>query len=131
MFLASALGVGMFRSPLFALLGPILLFSATAEYLLPIRYRLTNRRACAAYGAARLEIEWEKVKRRDAGLGAVKLSPFAFANRLDNFRGVLLRFRAPGETGDRDSVMRIVEERFVGAIPADPHPAGSAEGAAT
>jgi hypothetical protein len=112
MGLASALGIWLFRSPLFAVLGPLLLLSATAEYLLPIRYRLTDRRACVAYGAARLEIGWDRVKRRDTGPSAVKLSPFTAPNRLDNFRGVVLRFGAPGEPGQREEVLQIVHDRI-------------------
>jgi hypothetical protein len=132
MALSSALGVWMFRSPLFALLGPVLLLSATAEYLLPIRYRLTDRRACASYGAARLEIAWDRLKRRDVGSESIKLSPFAAPNRLDNFRGVVLRFGNEGGPGSRESVMRIVEERMA-ACRAAPGPAVSAgaEGAAS
>lgn len=112
MLFSSALGIWLFRSPLFLLLGPLLLFSATAEYLLPIHYRLTNRRACASYGAARLEIAWDRVKRRATLPGAIKLSPFAVPNRLDNFRGVVLRFGGAGEAGQRDEVLRIIEEQI-------------------
>jgi hypothetical protein len=118
MLLSSAIGVWLFRSPLFLLLGPLLLFSATAEYLLPIRYRLTNRRVCAAYGMARLEIAWDRVKRRDIGAAAVKLSPFAVPNRLDNFRGVVLRF---DDYDQRHEVLRIIDERIAASrqVPAE------------
>jgi hypothetical protein len=132
MLLAFALGALMFRSLPIALLGPLLLFSATAEYLLPIRYRLTTLRATASYGAARLEIPWERVKRCDTSAGMVRLSPFAFPNRLDNFRGVGLRFGNPGEAGDRDSVTRVVEERLAAARSNAPQPAAvPASGAAS
>jgi len=126
MLLSSALGVWMFQSAIFALVGPLLLFSATAEYLLPIRYRLTDSRATAAYGAARLEIAWDRVKRRDLAAGQIRLSPFAFSNRLDNFRGVCLRFAAPGESGDRDSVIRVVDERIAFARPTESRSAAAA-----
>ncbi len=113
--LSSLLGVLIFRSALFALLGPLLLFSSTSEYLLPIRYRITSRRACAAYGAARLEIGWDRVKRVDYLPGSAKLSPFTTPNRLENFRGVLLRFAPDGEPGSREDVTRIVEARMLGS----------------
>jgi hypothetical protein len=110
MLLSSVLGLVTFRSAVFALLGPLLLLSAASEYLLPIRYRLTTLRACASYGAARLEIEWSKVKRVDKYTESAKLSPFAFPNRLDNFRGVILRFAPAGETGDRIDVLELISE---------------------
>jgi len=111
MAFAMLLGWGLFRSLLFSLVGAVMIFSATAEYLLPIRYRLTTHRACASYGAARLEIEWERVRRVDVGRMSVKLSPFLQANRLDAFRGVLLRFASEDEAANRAAVLRIVEER--------------------
>jgi hypothetical protein len=125
MLFSALLGVCLFRSPVFALLGPVLLLSATAEYLLPIHYRLTDRRACASYGAARLEISWDRVKRRDLGAAMTKLSPFAAPNRLDSFRGVALRFGRPGEPGDRDEVLRIVGERIATSRSASADPAGT------
>ena len=131
MLLSSALGVWLFRSPLFLFVGPLLLLSATAEYLLPIRYRLTDRRACAAYGLARLEISWDRVKRRDTGSTAVKLSPFAVPNRLDNFRGILLRFGKPGETGQRDDVLRTIDERIAASRPVPADSAAQPTGAAS
>lgn len=106
---AGLLGFALFHSFAFVLLGPLMVFSATAEYLLPVRYRLTERGAHAAYGAARLEIAWEMVRRVDRGQGALKLSPFNRPNRLDSFRGVLLRFAPDGEPGCRTDVLRLVE----------------------
>src|SRR5205823_1360020 len=105
--LAGALGGFLFHSLLFVLLGAALILGAAAEYLFPIRYRLTSKRACASYGLARLEIEWERVRRADWGADAVKLSPFKIPNRLDGLRGVILRFDQP----DRAAIMEMVREQ--------------------
>jgi hypothetical protein len=122
MTFAALAGLMLFRSPLFAVVGAAVIFLSTAEYLLPIRYRLTTLRACAACGVNRLEIRWESVRRLLGGRSAVKLSPLAADSRLEPFRGVLLRFAPEGEPGDRESVLRIIRERAVCAKESDLHP---------
>lgn len=121
MAFSAFLGWLQFHALIFVLVGPLMIFTATAEYLLPIRYRLTSRRACAAYGAARLEIEWDRIKRADLSLStsssvavsSIKLSPFAVPNRLDAFRGVVLRFAPDEEKGNREEVLQLLEEKGV------------------
>src|SRR5512145_2388846 len=53
--LSAALGFLLFFSPLLALIGPILLLTACAEFVFPIHYRLTTERAMVSYGLARLD----------------------------------------------------------------------------
>ncbi len=108
---AAVMGWWSFHSLLFVLLGPALVLTATAEFLFPAHYRLTARRAMAAYGAARLEIEWERVRRVLVSEECVRLSPFGRPNRLEAFRGVQLRF---GDAETRRSAMAIVRERARG-----------------
>lgn len=103
--LSGFLGWALFHSLLFAILGPAMVIAASAEFLLPIRYRLTNRRACAAYGAARLEIEWPQVRRVLVGETGVKLSPLVRAGRLDAFRGVVLRADSPMRRKEIESLI--------------------------
>jgi len=114
-FLASAIGFLFFFSFLFAALGALLVLTAAAEFLLPIRYRLTTERATVTYGIAHLDIHWAKVKRILEGPDAFRLSPFEKESRLDGIRGVTLRWLSPGEIADRDSVLRIVKERVADA----------------
>ena len=109
--LTAAMGWWSFQSPLFVLLGPVLVCTATAEFLFPAHYRLTARHAFAAYGAARLEIEWDRVNRVLISEECVRLSPFGRPNRLEAFRGVQLRF-CDAET--RRAAMAIVRERARG-----------------
>jgi hypothetical protein len=109
------MGYLIFRSPIYSLAGLFMVFSATSEYFLPTRYKLTTERAFASCGAGRFEIPWSGVNRLLEAPDAVKLSPLKAASRLDSFRGVLLRFGPEGGPGEREEVMRIVENRLAEA----------------
>ncbi len=116
---AAALGFILFRSALLAILGGVLVFSAAAEYLLPIRYRITSRRITASYGAARLEMDWKSVRRLLDGGNAIKLSPFKRASRLDGLRGIVIRFAPDGTPGDRAGVLALIHRQRKEAMEAN------------
>jgi hypothetical protein len=105
---AALVGAMAFRGWVGAVLGPALVGSAVAEFLLPIRYRLTEEAAYCSYGLARLAIPWSSVRRLLDGPDGVRLSPFRRASRLDAFRGVELRFGPPGSNAERDRILAIV-----------------------
>jgi len=92
MIAAFALGCMAFESWVGGALGAGLVSSAVAEFLLPIRYRLTTDAAHCSYGLARLMIPWQSVRRVIVGSSSLRLSPFAGPSRLDAFRGVELRW---------------------------------------
>lgn len=117
MILAALFGFLLFQSLFFAFIGALLIFSSTADYLLPIHYRLTSHRACAAYGLSRWEIAWKDVRRVKVAKQAVLLSPLESPGRLDAFRGVVLRFAEEGQNGERAEVLErirflVPEARF-------------------
>lgn len=124
---ASVLGWMTFGGWIGAVLGAVLVLSAVAEFLLPIRYRLTSQQATCSYGLARLGLPWSAVRRViDAG-DSVRLSPFRRPSRLDAFRGVLIRFGSHGSSGDREAVMAIVRQMVPrSASEADTPPGGEA-----
>lgn len=94
--LAVLLSYAAFRSLLFSLLASLALFGSLTDFFLPVRYRLTARGAEARHLWTFASIEWRQVKRRVMSNEGMKLSPFSRKNRLEPFRGVLLRF------GDQD-----------------------------
>jgi hypothetical protein len=108
---AGASGLLFFHSVLFGAVGAFLILASTAEFLFPIRYRLTTTRASCSFGLTRYEISWPEVRRLIATADGVKLSPLAIPSRLDAFRGVLLRFADDHSPGNRAGVMQIVEAR--------------------
>lgn len=94
----------VFPHPLALFLPVVALTSAMAEYLFPIRYRLTTRGAYASCGPLqRLHLSWNDVRRATRGAEGVYLSPFRLATRLDSFRGIRLRF-----AGNDDAVLEAV-----------------------
>jgi hypothetical protein len=110
LLLVASLGWFLFDSWMVAAAGFFMLLSASAEFLFPIRHRLTERGALVTYGAARLEIEWLAVKRILVGERGIKLSPLASPGRLDPFRGVLLRFDESNGIG-KERLLAIARER--------------------
>lgn len=99
----------LFHNLFFSFAAVLMILSAAAEYLFPCQYRLTDHAARCRYGANRFEIEWKKVKRVLLYRDGVRLSPLPSPSRLDNFRGVFLRFAQEGQPGDRESVLQAVK----------------------
>lgn len=98
----------MVRSAFVGIVGGFLILCASAEFLLPIHYRLTTRRAMSGYGLARLELEWGRVRRILRSDDSVRLSLFPADCRLDRLRGLRLRAE-DAETLDR--IVEIARER--------------------
>jgi hypothetical protein len=117
MLTAALLGFILFFSALLAGVGALLVLFASAEYLLPIRYRLTTERASVSYGLAQLEMRWSGVKRILEGPDAFRLSPFAKESRLDAMRGVTLRWIPDSAETNRDALYRIIKEQVAAHRP--------------
>lgn len=94
-----------FNNLLLALFAFGAVIGLTLELFVPARYQLTASEVQARVGWSVTALEWSRV-RRVIDLGdAVRLSPLAKASRLDEFRGVLLRFN-----GNRDEVFARINE---------------------
>ena len=92
MLLASAVVGVAFRSAGMGLLALVLLWLATRDYWLPVRYTVDERGARVRYLGAAFDIAWEHVKYVSVASDGVKLSPLPPRSRLEPFRGVYLRF---------------------------------------
>lgn len=92
MLLASVLVGAAFRSAGMGLLAFVLLWLATRDYWLPVRYYVHEKGAGVRYFGAAFDIAWERVKYVTATPDGVKLSPVSPRSRLEPFRGVYLRF---------------------------------------
>lgn len=83
----------IFPQPLALFLPVFALTSALAEYLFPVEYRLTSKGAYLNCGPAqKLFLAWEDIRRATRGSDGVYLSSLKLPSRLDNFRGIRLRF---------------------------------------
>lgn len=92
MLLASVVVGVAFRSAGMGLLALVLLWLATRDYWLPVRYSVDEKGATVRYFGAAFDIAWERVKYVTVTSEGVKLSPLPPRSRLEPFRGVYLRF---------------------------------------
>ena len=102
----SLLCFSLFRNWLFALFTAGALLAATSEFLFPIRYRLTAEAAEMRNLHNWRRITWAEVRKAYLLDDGIKLSPLAVPNRLESFRGVMLRF-GPG-AGEREALLTVV-----------------------
>ncbi|MCS6830454.1 MAG: hypothetical protein RMM08_12665 [Armatimonadota bacterium] len=89
---ASVLVAVAFQSVGMGLLALALLWLATREFWLPVRYYVNEKGAGVRYLGAIYDITWDRVKYVLVNEEGVKLSPLPFGSRLEPFRGVFLRF---------------------------------------
>jgi hypothetical protein len=99
------------------LIAVALLIGATQDYLFPISYRITADAVYASGPTSRFELRWEDVRRCITSPQGVLLTPLAAPSRLDNFRGVVLRFAPDGQFGDRATVMSAVDKLATNLLP--------------
>jgi hypothetical protein len=105
---AAALCLSLFHNGLFALFTAAALLGATAEFLFPIRYRLTEEAAEMRNLHNWRRITWDEVKKAYLLDEGIKLSPLGVRTRVEPFRGVLLRF-GPG-AGERETLLAAVRK---------------------
>lgn len=91
-FAAAAVGLLVFQSAIFAVIGLVAILASTAEFWMPLRYRLDEKGASVRSGISVTAIEWADVKRVVMAKEGWKLSPLGNEGRLSPFRGVYLRF---------------------------------------
>lgn len=86
-------------------IGVGLVFASTAELWMPIQYKISEHEASARCGLSVSAIRWENVKRLIDTPEGIRLSPLEKSSRMDEFRGVYLRF-----SGNRDEVLAKIAE---------------------
>ncbi len=90
--LASLVGFFFLGSVWMAVISIFVVVASTAELFFPVRYRMDSEKVRSKCGISVTEMAWTDIKRVIELGDAIRLSPFAKPNRLDAFRGVLLRF---------------------------------------
>lgn len=107
---APLLGAWLMGHWIFGLVALWMLWSATADYLLPIRYE-ADANGVRQRGWSPRVMRWERVRRVVWGENGVLLSPFAQPSRLNAYRGVFLWY------GDqREVVESLVRTRCAHAL---------------
>ena len=99
------------KSPVFTALCTIVFIGSLSGFFFPTRYSLYEDHLVVKYTITSLSKEWKQYRSFYKDRNGVLLSPFATRSRLENFRGVYLRF---GDF-DRDTVLAFIESRIKGA----------------
>lgn len=92
LFFVPLLGIVLMQHWFFALIGFWMVFTATTEFLFPIRYRMDGQEIRQRTLLTLKVMRWEQVKRTVWTKNGVLLSPLARPSRLDAFRGIYLWF---------------------------------------
>ena len=88
---AFLLGTLLIQSPIAGLLGVALVFGGTAEYWLPVSFRIDQKGAQRRLGLSVTSMQWSEVKWQGEENGELWLSPIANpSGRLASLRGVRL-----------------------------------------
>src|SRR5947208_838957 len=109
--LGATAGWLFFHNVAFALVGFIAIAASTAEYWLPQKYQLDRNGASARCGISVTAIQWSDVKQVIPDERGVKLSPLTGNGRMNEFRGVYLRFN-----DNREQVLEQIRQSFNPAI---------------
>ena len=100
--------VGYFyREGVWVLLAIVLLSGAVAPYFVITRYRLDEEGVSIKRYVTTMKKRWGELRSYYPDKNGVLVSPFAKPSRLENFRGVYLRFG-----GNREKVLAVLEQNI-------------------
>jgi len=100
--------VGYFyREGVWVLLAIVLLSGAVAPFFVITRYRLDEKGVSIKRYVTTMKKRWEEMRSYYPDKNGVLVSPFAKPSRLENFRGVYLRFG-----GNREKVLAVLEQNI-------------------
>jgi hypothetical protein len=95
-------------SPVFTALASIILIGSLSGYFFPTTYRFYEDQLVVRYTVTTLKKEWSQYRTFYKDKNGVLLSPFTQQSRLENFRGIYLRF---GDC-DREHVMEFIKSKI-------------------
>ena len=102
---AGAIAWMLFHNPIYCVAALLMIASSCGEFLFKQKYAITPISVTCRYGANDFELEWSKVKRVLVYSEGVRLSPLAIPSKLDNYRGVFIRFAPDEMPGNREQVL--------------------------
>ena len=91
----------------FTILGFLILTGSLAGFYFPSHYRFTENKIIVRTTMQTLEKKWSQYRSYYADKNGVLLSPFARPSRLENFRGVYIKF-----WNNKDEVLAIVKDKI-------------------
>jgi hypothetical protein len=94
-------------SIIFTVIAALILYGSLTQYFTKTTYEFTDTKVCVKYVVNKIEKEWAQYRSYYADKNGVLLSPFAGPSRLENFRGLFIRFG-----GNKDQIMEIVRRKI-------------------
>lgn len=94
-------------SPIFTVAAALILWGSLSQFFLKTTFEFTERKVRVRYLVNKIEKDWSQYRSYYEDKHGVLLSPFVRTSRLENFRGIYIRF-----DGNRDEVMGIVKAKI-------------------
>ena len=94
-------------SAIFTVIAALILYGSLTQYFTKTIYEFTDTKVRVKYVVNKIEKEWTQYRSYYADKNGVLLSPFPSPSRLENFRGLFIRF-----AGNKDQVMEIVRRKI-------------------
>ncbi len=109
LFLVVIIGAVYFAtySVWFTLLGAVIMIASLGPFYLPTRYKLTDDEITVKSVTQTMVKSWSQYRTCYPDKNGVLLSPFVRPSRLENFRGLYIRF-----SGNKEKVVAFVKERL-------------------
>lgn len=107
--------IGWLYGPFFILVALVILGGSLGTYFLPTEYVLYSGGLETRFLGVTRRFAWDQYRSHYPDRNGVLLSPFPGPSRLENFRGLFVRY-----SGNRDAVLSIVREKVSAPIPPEP-----------
>ncbi len=91
----------------YLLLAVFILMASLSAYFFPTTYEMTDQKITVKYIATRKEKSWDTFRSFYADKNGVFLSPFPKPSRMENFRGLYVRYN-----DNREEVLDFVREHI-------------------
>lgn len=95
------------ESYLFTAIGAVVLWGSLTQYFMSTRFILSEQGVKVRYVINKIEKPWSQFRTYYRDKNGVLLSPFVRPSRMENFRGLYVRF-----DNNQDEVMNVVSERI-------------------
>ncbi len=94
-------------SAIFTIGAAVILWGSLTQYFLKTSFAFTEQQVRVKYVINKIEKSWSQYRSYYIDRNGILLSPFVRPSRLENFRGLYVRF-----AGNRDEVVRIVKDKI-------------------
>lgn len=94
-------------SAIFTVIAALVLYGSLTQYFTKTTFEFSETKVRVKYVVNKIEKEWKQYRSYYPDKNGVLLSPFPNPSRLENFRGLYVRF-----SGNKEQVMEIVRQKI-------------------